>query len=210
MKLKFCGFTRIDDVKLAINLGVDYQGFIFFEGSKRFVSIDVFDNISKNVKGNFVAVFVNENVNKVIDLYNLYQFSFVQLHGEEDNEYIEDLLNREIPVIKAFRIKNQDDAVKIKECISEFVLLDAFVEGTYGGTGKRIDETLLNIILSSCNNKKVFLSGGINKYNISDIIKKFGSKIFAIDISSGIEESPGIKSHILMKEVFNLFKQSTS
>ncbi|MGC8871086.1 MAG: phosphoribosylanthranilate isomerase, partial [Brevinematia bacterium] len=138
MKLKFCGFTRIDDVKLAINLGVDYQGFIFFEGSKRFVNIDVFDNIYKNVKGNFVAVFVNENVNKVIDLYNLYQFSFVQLHGEEDNEYIEDLLNREIPVIKAFRIKNEDDAVKIKGCISEFVLLDAFVEGTYGGTGKRI------------------------------------------------------------------------
>lgn len=206
MKLKFCGFTRIDDVKFAINLGVDYQGFVFYEGSKRFVSIDVFDHIYKSVKGNFVGVFVNENLDKVLDLYNFYNFSFVQLHGDEDNFYIEKLLNNRIPVIKAFRVKDEGSISGIKNCISDFVLLDAFVEDAYGGTGKRIDERLVDLVLSSCKGKKFFLSGGINKNNISEVIEKFGNRIYGIDISSGIEEYPGVKSHLLMKEIYIIFK----
>lgn len=206
MKLKFCGFTRIDDVKFAIELGVDFQGFIFFSSSKRFIPIEVFDNIFRYTKGgNFVGVFVNEDIARVIQISKTYNLAFVQLHGDENNDYIKDILLQDVNVIKAFRIKNDDDILKIKESVSEYILVDTFVEGMYGGTGKSIDLNLLDNLFSSVKNKKIFISGGINAQNISEIVKMFGKYAYGIDLSSGIEEKPGIKSHILMKEVFSKF-----
>lgn len=209
MLLKFCGFTRIDDIKFATNLGVDLIGIVFFPQSKRFVSPEMFEVIQRNVRNTkFVGVFVNEDIEKVINIAEEFNLYFVQLHGEEDNDYISKLLSQGIRVIKAFRIKNYKDLEKIQACNSEYVLLDSFVEGTYGGTGKTINPQLLTELLPRIENKKIFLSGGINKDNIEEIIDNFGKYIYGIDLSSGIEQEPGIKSYILMKEVFEKFRNS--
>ncbi|MFN4244680.1 MAG: phosphoribosylanthranilate isomerase [Brevinematia bacterium] len=207
MKIKFCGLTRVEDVEFAIKLGVDFQGFILFRGSKRFVSPSTLDNIFKKVhNGNFVGVFVNEDIEKVLRLSRTYNFTFVQLHGDESPDYTRKILDEGIPTIKAFRVKGEEEILKIKETPSEFILLDAFVEGTYGGTGKTIDFNILDKIFSKIIDKRIFLSGGVNINNIEEIMKNFGKYIYALDISSGIEESPGIKSHSLMEEVYNKFK----
>lgn len=209
MVLKFCGFTRIDDIKFANNLGVDLIGIIFFPQSKRFVSIEMFEIIQRNVKDTkFVGVFVNEDVEKVLNIAKEFNLYFVQLHGEEDNNYISKLLSQGIKVIKAFRIKSYEDIEKIKSCNSEYILLDSFVEGIYGGTGKTINHKLLMELLPKIENKKIFLSGGINKDNIEEIIDNFGKYLYGIDLSSGIEQEPGVKSYILMKEVFEKFRNS--
>ncbi len=210
MKIKFCGFTKVEDIEFAIKLNVDFQGIVFFSQSKRFVPIEFFDNIAKRItNGNFVGVFVNESIEKVINLAKKYNFRFVQLHGDEDENYTKKVLNEGINVIKAFRIKDQNDIPKIKETPSEFILIDSFVEGQYGGTGKTIEFDLIENVISYNSkicNKKIFLSGGINLKNIDKVMENFGKYIYAIDLSSGIEKTSGIKDHKLMEEIYNKFK----
>lgn len=209
MVLKFCGFTRIDDIKFATSLGVDLIGIIFFHQSKRFVPFDMFEVIQRNVENaKFVGVFVNENIENVIKIAKEYNLHFVQLHGEENNSYIQKLTSEGIKVIKAFRVKSVEEVSNINLCSAEYILLDSFVEGIYGGTGKTINYQILSELLPKVNGKKIFLSGGINKDNIEKIIDEFGKYLYGIDLSSGIEQEPGIKSHILMKEVFDKFKNS--
>jgi phosphoribosylanthranilate isomerase len=211
MKVKFCGFTRIEDIKFALSINVDYIGLVLFPKSPRFVTIENLETITKTIKdAPLVGVFVNEDIEKVKEMYLRYNFKLVQLHGDETNEYVEELVRKGIKVIKAFRVKDHSALEKINETPTELVLLDAFKEGEYGGTGKRIDEEVLNYILNSAKNKKIFLSGGLNKDNIEEVLKKFGQKIYGIDLSSGIEVSPGIKDHRLMEEIItkvNRFKQ---
>ncbi|MEN2998003.1 MAG: phosphoribosylanthranilate isomerase [Brevinematia bacterium] len=210
MKIKFCGFTRVEDVRFAMELGIDFQGFVFFKGSRRFITIESFDNIFKEVAGgNFVGVFVNEKEEIVLEVVKKYRI-FAQLHGDETNEYVSRLLKEGVPVIKAFRIKSKDDVLRVKESVSEYILIDTFVEGMYGGTGRSLDFGIVDEILSKVENKKIFLSGGINIANIESIIRNFGKYLYAIDLSSGIEKEPGIKSHNLMKEVYDKFKILTS
>ncbi|MCX8028776.1 MAG: phosphoribosylanthranilate isomerase [Brevinematales bacterium] len=206
MKIKFCGFRRIEDVKFALSLGVDLIGFIFFKGSKRFISPEEFVNISREVKGNFVGVFVDEDIEKVYNTYKTYDLYAVQLHGNEDEDYVKKLSSQDIKIIKAFRLKDKDSVDIINSYPSEYVLVDAYVEGNYGGTGKQINLDLLDYLFTKIKTKKIFLSGGINKDNISRIIKLFGRYLYGIDLSSGIEESPGIKNHKLMRETYDTFK----
>lgn len=206
MKIKFCGFTRIEDVKFAIELGVDFQGFIFFSGSKRFVSLDRFEMISKGVKGGrFVGVFVNEESSKVIEVVKRFSLAFAQLHGDESDEDVFKLIKEGVSAIKAFRVRGEDDVFRVRSSSAEYVLLDAFVEGIYGGTGKSIDFALVDSVLSRVRGKKIFLAGGIGSENIESVMRNFGKYLYALDISSGIEESPGIKSSVLMREVYCKF-----
>lgn len=209
MKIKFCGFRRIEDIDFAVKLGVDLIGIIFYEKSKRFVRIEEFDNIHRNVKANFVGVFVNENLDKVVQIAKTYNLAFVQLHGEESNDYVSRVLSQGVSVIKAFRLKDTSDIQKVIESESEYVLVDSFVEGSYGGTGKSISKEILEELFSRVRNKKIFLSGGINLENIESILKTYGKYLYGIDLSSGIEDSPGVKNHRLMEEVFGVFTKIT-
>lgn len=205
MKIKFCGFRRVEDIEFAVRLGVDLIGIIFYEKSKRFVSIEEFETIQRSVKANFVGVFVNEELDKVVRIAKNYSLAFVQLHGEENNEYVSSVLSQGVNVIKAFRLKDLNDIQKVIDSVSEYVLVDSFVEGSYGGTGRSIPKEILEELFSKVKNKKIFLSGGINTENIETILKAYGSYLYGIDLSSGIEDSPGVKNHHLMEEVFRAF-----
>ncbi len=210
MKVKFCGFTRIEDIKFALSINVDYIGLVLFPKSPRFVTIEKLEIITKTVNNApFVGVFVNEEIEKVKETYFRYNFKLAQLHGDETNEYIEELIKKELKVIKAFRVKDYSVLEKINETPTELILLDAFKEGEYGGTGKRINEEILSYILNNTKNKKIFLSGGLNRDNIEEVLKKFGQRIYGIDLSSGIETSPGIKNHILMEEIITKIRNFT-
>lgn len=106
-------------------------------------------------------------------------------------------------MIKAFRVKDTKILEEIKETPAKFILLDAFKEDEYGGTGRGINEEILNYLFNKIKNKKIFLSGGINKDNIGEILNKFGRRIHGVDISSGIETTHGIKDLLLMGEIMN-------
>ncbi len=208
MKIKFCGIVRCEDLDRCLELGVDFVGFVFFPKSKRFVPYDKFlDLISGKVfeYTKRVGVFVNEDREKVFEFSR--NLDFVQLHGDETPEYVEWLEGRGIRTIKAFRVRDESVVNEIRMFVSEFVLIDTFVEGQYGGTGKRIDLKLIDYILSKVD-RKVIISGGITPENLPEILGVVYDRAYGIDVSSGIEISPGVKDGEKMDKIVSIVRAS--
>ena len=133
----------------------------------------------------------------------------IQLHGDEDIDYCQKLKQKipNISIWKAFRIKNKQDLDKIKvyENFVDAILLDSWNKETYGGSGKRIEQTYLEGLSFS---KPWWLAGGVSKEWIVEIIRKI--KPYGIDISSSVETSPGIKDinkvNLIINELKNIYK----
>ena len=119
----------------------------------------------------------------------------VQLHGEESPSFCDALGGK---IIKAFRVKDENSLTQIKDYPMAWkILLDAFVSGQRGGTGKRINTFLLNKIE---NPSQIILAGGLSPKNVRQTLKNF--QPFGIDVSSGVEKSPGIKDAEKLKKLF--------
>lgn len=192
VKVKFCGIKRVEDLIKACELGVDYVGFILYPKSKRFVSFEEFEKLLPFAKGvKRVAVFVDpsyEDVKKALDM----GVELVQLHGEESFEFAKKIgLER---VIKAFRVR---EGFKVPEEWKRVyaVLLDTHSEEAYGGTGKTFDWSIARKTVER--SFRVFLSGGLNSENVREAVNYV--KPYAVDVSSGIERSPGVKEHNKME-----------
>ncbi len=202
VKIKFCGLKREEDVEKAVLLGVDYLGFILYPKSPRYVDIDRLKDLLKFSKtAKKVGVFVNpsyQEVKKALDL----GIDYVQLHGEESLEFAKSIgLER---VIKAFRVKDKLEIDHVwKQTYA--ILLDTYHKEFYGGTGKTFDWDIAKEAVDS--GFRVFLSGGLNAKNVSLAIKKV--KPYAVDVSSGIELSPGVKDHKKMEEFVNAVKNAS-
>jgi phosphoribosylanthranilate isomerase len=199
-KLKVCGLTQLNQIHELISLKTDFLGFIFYEKSPRYVlnhlSLEDISQISHLGK---TGVFVNETIDKVTDIVEKAGLNMIQLHGDENEDFMIALkqnLKPEIKIIKAVRIGNNDQETKekIKKTISSHVsLVDYFLFDTdskaFGGTGKQFDWTLLNEFEIPL---PYFLSGGISEENIEGI-SLLNKKPFVIDINSKFELEPGIK-----------------
>lgn len=193
-RIKVCGITCIDDAEAAILAGVDALGFIFVESSPRYVSPEQAKNIISQLPPfiHYVGVFVDKDPVEVEEIVDYCGLSYVQLHGKEDAEYCQKLAQVATPcqVIKAFRVGKRSLAADFKpyeEAVKGF-LLDTYVEGQEGGTGKPFDWSLiesLNLQLP------IILAGGLTPENAADAVRVV--KPFAIDINSGVEEEPGKK-----------------
>ncbi len=202
VKVKFCGFTRKEDLKKALELGVDYVGFILYSKSPRHVAYDKLEELLPIAEGvKRVAVLVNPSYGEVKRALDL-GFDLVQLHGEEDMDFAQKIgLDR---VIKAFRVREGlhiDDKWKGAYAI----LLDAYKEGEYGGTGQSFNWDFAKHMVSR--GFKVFLAGGLNSKNVSEAIKYV--KPYCVDVSSGIEIGPGVKDHRKMEEFINEVKNAS-
>ena len=201
MKIKVCGITRLEQMQQLQELGIDYVGMIFFEGSKRYINDKLRNQESeiKNLSINKIGVFVNEkfeSVAKAIDDYDLYA---VQLHGDETDEFCLELKDK-VKVIKVFRLtgeENIDELVDPFQNVCHFFMFDTAPLGGVepGGTGLQFDWSILE---KAKINKPFFLSGGIDLED-SKKIKSFEHPcLFAVDVNSRFEISPGIKD---MKKV---------
>jgi phosphoribosylanthranilate isomerase len=208
IKVKFCGFTDYESVKFAIDLGVDFVGFVFHESSPRNISFYDSKKISQNLsfqslkKFSKVAVFCDADDAKIENIIKSLAPDFLQLHGNESAERILEIKQKfSIKIIKSFRVKDKIPHREINEIndIVDYLLFDSFSAQNYGGTGKAFD---WNLLKSQNFKKKWFLSGGLNSNNIIEAIKTSGTQF--IDISSGIEESRAIKSKNIMKEFLAL------
>lgn len=191
VKLKICGMCNPVNIAEVAALQPEYMGFIFYERSPRytgnnFVIPEVTHSIMK------VGVFVNEPTDKIVELVNSNTLDFVQLHGNESKEQCEILKDKGIEVIKVFSVDDNFDFARVipfKKYVKYF-LFDT--KGNYfGGNARSFNWTLLNQYDQSV---PFFLSGGISIENVSKVNEIRNMNIHALDINSGAELSPGLKS----------------
>ena len=225
LKLKVCGLTQLTQIQELISLNTDFLGFIFYEKSPRFVlnhlSLEEISEINHQGK---VGVFVNERIEKIVEISEKSNLNFIQLHGDEDEEFIKRLrqmLNENTKIIKVIRIG--DDKTNFENEIKKMSNLKSQISNllfdtdskAFGGTGKTFDWKILNEIEIP---KPYYLSGGISLENIKNLqnfvkvnmsenktLTKLNTP-FALDINSKFETEPGIKNLEKIKTFKSLLK----
>ncbi len=192
VKVKICGITNADDASAAVDFGADALGFIFYEKSPRVVKADEVRLITKQLPPfvKTVGVFVNENSRNIIKIMEKAGLDIVQLHGDEPNI----MCNIWPTVIKAFRISNFTDLDLLKRYKVSAYLLDAFTHETYGGTGELFN---WDIARDSKQFGDIILAGGLTPENVKKAVQWV--KPYAVDVSTGVEETKRNKDHLKMK-----------
>ena len=198
-KIKLCGIQKYEDIDVVNELLPDYIGFVFAKKSKRFISYDMAKALKKRLdkRVKAVGVFVNESIENIIYLVRNDIIDLIQLHGDEDGEYISKLKKYvNIPVIKAFKIKSKADinTLYLYKEGTDFILLDAGA-----GEGKTLDESILKDFKGD-----YFLAGGLSPDNIYEKINTLHP--FGVDVSSGIE-TDGKKDADKMRKFVKLVRE---
>ena len=194
MKLKVCGITSISQSEELLHLNVDFLGFIFYSKSPRYVLNKLsLKEISEINHPNKIGVFVNEDIDFVVRIVKEANLNFIQLHGDEKLDYIEELKSKiesQINIIKVIRIGNSvpDFETFNRSSFIDYLLFDTDSQA-FGGTGKSFEWNLLNKVKIK---KPYFLSGGISEENINEV-SDLKIQPFALDINSKFEISPGNK-----------------
>lgn len=182
-KIKLCGLTRPEDIQAANALKPEFVGFVFAPKSKRYVSPrqarELKALLSPEIQA--VGVFVNEEIEAVAELLNSGVIHLAQLHGNEEEGYIQKLRARtSSPILQAFRITSEQDVQRAEHSIADHILLDAGA-----GTGTAFDWSLLRKI-----RRPYFLAGGLGPDNVERALELLHP--YGVDISSGIE-TDGVK-----------------
>jgi len=188
MRTKICGITSLKDAMIAIDAGADALGFVFYEKSPRYISPSDAKQIIQALPPFIekVALFVNEDAYAINTMCQESGATLAQIHFEADETLYEQL---KIPYIKVVRAKSKEDILKNSH---QYRLVDAYCE-SYGGAGKRINiEWFDNVDCS-----KIILAGGLDANNVASL-KKYG--FYGVDVSSGVEQSKGIKDAQKVKE----------
>ena len=206
MKVKVCGMMDAGNVSKISETLPDYMGFIFYDGSKRFVGNEPSGKIFLNVpeRTEKVAVFVNETPERVIRIAERYGIGTVQLHGNETPLFCSIIRSSGLRIIKAFGIDHGFNfnllGPYLEAC--DYFLFDMKSE-RHGGSGLKFDWTLLE---RYDHDKKFFLSGGIGSDD-ADRIRSFRHKqLLGVDINSRFEISPGIKDPVIVRDFINKIK----
>jgi phosphoribosylanthranilate isomerase len=187
-RIKICGFTSVDTAVYAAQQGVDAIGLVFYPPSPRHVEIEQAQLIARAMPAfvSSVALFVDADVAEVTKVIEQVKPGLLQFHGNESPAYCRQF---NLPYIKALRVKQGIDLVQYALPFhdAQGILLDAYVAGEAGGTGHGFDWNLIpeNLPLP------LILSGGLDADNVSAAIRR--TKPWAVDVSSGVEASKGIK-----------------
>jgi phosphoribosylanthranilate isomerase len=196
--IKICGITELEDAKNIAEMGVSALGFIFYPKSRRYIEPEKANEIILNLPPFIVTVgvFVNEKTDKVEDTLKICPVDILQFHGDESPDYCKKFNKR---VIKAFRVNEDFSSVILSNYLVSAFLLDSFEQNEYGGTGKIFD---WDVAVKAKKYGKIILSGGLNTENIKYAIEKVNP--YGIDISSGVEISPGKKDIKKVEEILKL------
>ncbi len=195
MWVKICGITRLEDAVTAARFRADAVGFVFAESPRR-VTLQAAREIARSMpKGPLkVGVFVDSPIEEVRDVARYCGLDLLQLHGNESYEYCRSLGES---AIKAIGVNGSLDIARVNRYARvgncEVVLLDAIDSGKQGGTGRSFDWSLVRLLERS---PKVILAGGLRPDNVADSIRT--ARPYGVDVSSGVESSPGVKDPVLM------------
>lgn len=188
-RIKICGLTREADVDAAVAAGADAIGFVFYPPSPRYVTPQRAAELAKRIPPfvDVVGLFVNEAPEVVRAACEALPINVLQFHGDEDAAYCRQFAR---PYLRAARVRPGLDLVEFADSFPDArgLLLDAFVEG-YGGGGHVFDWTLIPPDLPSF----LVLSGGLTVANVDEAVRRV--RPVAVDVSSGVEMSKGIKDH---------------
>jgi phosphoribosylanthranilate isomerase len=195
MRVKICGITNLDDALNAINAGADALGFVFYPQSPRYISpIDASKIIQKLPPFvEKVGLFVNVTPDTIHDDCVLSGCTLAQIHFDADSEFFEHV---RFPTLRVIRAQQPED---VHLFFNEYRLIDAYCVA-YGGSGKRLNLKWFDNIDCS----KIILAGGLSPDNIKDV-KPYG--FYGVDVSSGVELSPGQKDS---KKVIDFIKKAKS
>ncbi len=194
-RVKICGLTNLEDTLAAIEMGADYLGFNFYPESPRFLEFEEAERIIEEVPPNIfkVGVFVNADYQTLVDYAQFLNLDLIQFHGDESVEFCQQMAR---PWMKAIRLDSEADLEKISLYPSEWILLDSYVPGQYGGTGLKPNWEIAS--RAKDYGKKVFLAGGLKPENVQLAIATV--QPYAVDVASGVEKVPGRKDLAKMEE----------
>lgn len=197
VKVKICGITNYEDAAAALDMGADLLGFNFYPKSPRYITPEAAEKIINKLPAfvDIVGLFVNDTFEHILEVLSTLQLNWIQLHGDETPEFCEKFLSINVKTIKAIRVKTKADILKTDKFSTDAIILDAFREDLYGGTGETFDWNIVGHIA-----KRIFLAGGINPDNARKAVEL---GIYGLDICSGIESAPGKKDHKKMKQLFD-------
>ena len=194
-RVKVCGLMRAEDARSAAREGADALGVILSPGYRRSLTLKEAATVLGRVPPDVgrVGVFVDATLDEVSKAVELLGLTEVQLHGEEGPMYC---IGMTVPVVKTFRVGPGFDPAEIMRYRGTIaaVLLDTLVKGEAGGSGRSFDWELGRHVPKGV---PVFLAGGLRPENVREALRRL--RPAGVDVSSGVEESPGIKSPELMK-----------
>ncbi len=201
--IKMCGLKQRAEIEIAVELGVDAVGLVFYAPSVRNIGINEIDELLtcelKDTK--VVALFVNPSREEVEAVLSSGRIDLLQFHGCEEPEFCESF---EVPYLKALGVEASVDTEEIEANLhryqsAQYFLLDTFDAQDHGGTGTSFDWSQA-AALSAAVKQKMILAGGLNPQNVGDAINRV--KPFGVDVSSGIEAAKGRKDIIKMKQFY--------
>jgi len=208
MLVKVCGLIDEGNVKeILADLSPDFLGMIFYDKSQRYIGTEPFSTEKEIPK---VGVFVNAEIDHIIKKKKLFEFGWVQLHGDEDIAFITDLKEQiDIKVIKVFRVTDRIDleVLKLFEPLVDYFLFDTQTV-QYGGSGIQFNWA----ILKDYNLETPFiLSGGIDLEHAQAVLSiyKENPKMAGVDINSKFETEPGIKDPEKVAKFIKLIRDNT-
>lgn len=198
LKIKICGITNLEDALAAVQAGADALGFVFHQASPRCVDAETVRGIVAQLPPFVLAigVFVKEDARKVRDRMDHCGLGLAQLHGEESAAYCETLGR---PVLKAIRLRDRGSLLALAEYTGRArvrgVVVDAFSEKAYGGTGTVTDWALA---AEAARAAQVLLAGGLTPENVGQAVRAV--QPYGVDVSSGVEAYPGKKDPARIRE----------
>ncbi|MGQ9629144.1 MAG: phosphoribosylanthranilate isomerase [bacterium] len=186
VRVKICGITSLEDALTSVEAGADALGFVFAESPRR-VDVDVAKRIIDELPPfvSCVGVFVDPTFAVASSVADECGLTAVQLHGEESPELCRKF---RVKVIKAFRVRNEGTLASLADYDVDAYLLDSFVEGRPGGTGRAFNWELARRA-KECG--RIILSGGLTPENVREAVRSV--RPYAVDVSSGVEARPGKK-----------------
>ncbi|ORU90140.1 MAG: N-(5'-phosphoribosyl)anthranilate isomerase [Cycloclasticus sp. symbiont of Poecilosclerida sp. M] len=194
-RVKICGITQLDDALSCIENGADALGFVFYEKSVRFIDIEQASKIINKLPPfiSKIGLFINANYDYVSSVLQETAIDLLQFHGNEDEVFCQSFGK---PYIKAIRMKPKTDLTIVAEQYhsASGLLVDAYDPQQCGGTGHTFDWSAL----PKESTHPIILAGGLNPNNVAQAIST--THPYAVDVSSGVETSKGVKDHQLIKQ----------
>jgi phosphoribosylanthranilate isomerase len=201
--VKICGITSVADGLAAAEAGADALGLMFYEPSPRNISIQAAAEIGRQLPPFVIkaGVFVNAPEELVLRAIGECALNIVQFHGDESPEYCGLF---PVMTLKAFRIKDAESLQRLPDFKTDAWLLDAHVADKPGGTGEKFNWDLA--LEAQKLGRPIFLAGGLTPENVADAVRKVHP--YGVDVSSGVESSPGKKDHAKVRAFIKAAKDA--
>lgn len=195
VKVKICGITSVEDAEEAVEAGADAIGLMFFDGSPRRITLEQAQVIERRLPPFIirVGVFADPALEDVYAAMHSCGLNLLQFHGAETPQFCQQF---GIMTMKAFRIRDEASLRGMTDYQTDAFLLDSYVPGRTGGTGETFNWQLA--VEAAKFGKPIFLAGGLTPENVAEAVRTV--RPFAVDVSSGVEQSPGKKDPKKMRD----------